>query len=79
MGDITKEAIAHWRMLARKERERLTWDKSYLPQLAEAKAETYQNAALSLELGDKTGVAHCACHLIPLTECAERVTRRRAR
>jgi len=71
--DFEEEAPAeHWRALAAQQRERLSWDKTLLPAIAEARARTYEGAARSIELGEETGVPHCACHLIPMKACAER-------
>ncbi|MFA6094160.1 MAG: hypothetical protein WC986_14575, partial [Elusimicrobiota bacterium] len=56
---------AEWRLLADQERKRPEWDHCYLPALAERKAKLYEDTARAIELEEKTGVAHCACHLIP--------------
>lgn len=74
---LAVESARHWRMLAAQERERLTWDKTCLPAIAEARATTYENAARAIELGEETGVAHCACHLITMKACSERAASRR--
>lgn len=61
-----KAAAKWWRKLAKQERERPSWDKHYLPAIANAKAETFENAAKSIELTAKTGHFHCACCLKPV-------------
>jgi hypothetical protein len=71
--DNTAEGAAtHWRLLAKKERERLSWDKYLLPAIAEERARSYENTALAIEKSAVTGIDHCSCHLIPRTQCAER-------
>lgn len=74
---LAVESARHWRMLATQERERLSWDKTLLPALAEVRATMYENAARAIELGEETGVAHCACHLLTMKACAERAASRR--
>lgn len=73
----TKEHAKHWRRLAEQERKRPSWDKHYLPAIAAAKAEMFENAAKAIEKEAKTGIAHCACHLIPLQQCAELKAKKR--
>lgn len=59
-----------------------TWDKLADEQEApdagpggHARAQLWRNAAESLRVQQVTGVAVCACHLIPLVECAARKVR----
>ena len=42
------------------------------PTCNEHLAKTCRDAATSLRLEEKTGVAHCACHLIPIEDCRKR-------
>lgn len=73
----SKEAAAHWRKLAKEQMDRLSWDKHLLPAIAQSRAATYEAAAQSIELTAKTGVPHCACHLIPVAKCAELKAKKR--
>ena len=77
IDEESKEAAAHWRKLAKEEMDRLSWDKHLLPSIAQSRAATYEAAAQSIELGATTGIPHCACHLIPLAQCAELARRKR--
>ena len=70
--DSIEAHTGHWRALAAQERARLSWDKTAHSSVVEARARTYEGAARSIELGAETGVPHCACHLIPMSACAER-------
>jgi hypothetical protein len=70
--NTTEGAAAHWRQLAKDERAKLTWDKHLLPAIAEARAKSYEGAALAIEKTAATGIPHCACHIIPLADCARR-------
>jgi hypothetical protein len=74
----TKQAAKYWRALAKKELERLNWDKYAHPSTINARAATYEAAAKALEMELATGTPHCACHLIPMKTCAENAVRRRA-
>ena len=73
---LITESIEHWRLLAATERKKLLWDKTLLPSIAESRARLYENTAKALELELKTGVTHCACHLITTTACQERVQKK---
>jgi hypothetical protein len=74
----TEASARRWEVLAEQERKRKELDARYGSTAAhDARIKLYENAAKALRLGDVTGVAHCACHLIPMEECARRSTCRR--
>ena len=70
MSDSTADAIAHWERLADEQEARLEWDRHTIESVARNKAKIYRNAARALRLGAEHGVPYCACHLIPMSECA---------
>jgi hypothetical protein len=65
-----ERAARHWEKLAAEKREWAEYAKSrgeyagvFLTQ-----ARTYDRAAKAIRLTEATGVVHCSCHLIPVTE-----------
>jgi len=74
----TEAAAKRWEALADSERERKKLDARYGSTAAhDARIKMYENAAKSLRMSDETGIAHCSCHMIPMSECAARARRRR--
>lgn len=61
----------HWDNLADAEERRARWEGRHGNVDAfHVRARTYRRAAESLRMQHDTGIGHCYCHLIPLTECA---------
>ena len=77
MDAETKEAIDHWRKLAADQLEQIKWDRHCCVDAAKARAQTYENAARSIELSEYHGEPYCACCLIPIRVHWERVYAKR--
>lgn len=62
------EAIAHWKRLAVEADEQAAWDEIHVGSGAPARnrAQSYRDAARSLELQAATGKPRCSCCFKPL-------------
>jgi hypothetical protein len=68
----------HWERLADEAERAAAWDRERGYDLSlpgqspgDHRARLYRNTAKSIRLSDATGVPHCACHLVPNSQCAE--------
>lgn len=73
-----EKAAKHWERLADDAERAAAWDRSRGYDASppgqspgDHRARLYRDAAKSIRLTDQSGIAHCACHLVPMTQCAE--------
>lgn len=74
MNDTPEESALHWERLAIKQEDAAKWDAEHgLGDTSShySRAKLYRDTAKSIRIGSTTGIAHCACHIIPMTECAK--------
>lgn len=68
------ESRQHWRRLAYLEKMTGEYEaqRGRTDAVQLVRAKTYNDCADSIELQIRTGIPHCVCHLIPMSECMER-------
>ncbi len=76
-----EQSARHWEKLATSAEEMAAWDRDVgldmsLPgqSVGDNRARLYRRTAQAIRITARTGVHHCACHLIPASDCARRTS-----
>ena len=78
MNEI-EQAARHWEALADSAEEMAAWERDIGIDMSppghsvgDNQARLYRQTAEAIRITARTGVHHCACHLIPVSDCAMR-------
>jgi hypothetical protein len=68
-----RRSCAHWRRMATEEKARGEYnrERGETDVVQRNREDLFNKCAESIELQLKTGVPHCVCHLIPMSDCAK--------